>query len=114
MQWAVVSVVLGLPLMTFHVTLGQYLGCGVLDMWVISPIFQVSGRGEGYGGRGWVEGLADILGEWEGCGVVVGGGVIKCRGQVGCRRKVIVISSIRNRRYSCDYISIVRYTPGRG
>lgn len=39
-QWVVVSAVLGLPLMTFHVTLGQYLGCGVLDMWVISPIFQ--------------------------------------------------------------------------
>ncbi|XP_069177656.1 uncharacterized protein bdg [Procambarus clarkii] len=39
-QWVVVSAVLGLPLMTFHVTVGQYLGAGVVDMWRISPIFQ--------------------------------------------------------------------------
>ncbi|KAK4311260.1 hypothetical protein Pmani_017219 [Petrolisthes manimaculis] len=39
-QWCVVSAVLGLPLMTFHVTLGQYLGAGVVDMWVLSPVFQ--------------------------------------------------------------------------
>ncbi|XP_042868176.1 uncharacterized protein LOC122250686 [Penaeus japonicus] len=39
-QWGVVSLVLGLPLMTFHMTVGQYLGAGVVDMWRISPIFQ--------------------------------------------------------------------------
>ncbi|XP_042224187.1 uncharacterized protein LOC121868015 [Homarus americanus] len=39
-QWVVVSMVLGLPLMTFHMTVGQYLGAGVVDMWRISPIFQ--------------------------------------------------------------------------
>ncbi|XP_071535034.1 uncharacterized protein bdg [Panulirus ornatus] len=39
-QWLVVSAVLGLPLMTFHATVGQYLGAGVVDMWKISPIFQ--------------------------------------------------------------------------
>lgn len=39
-QWVVISFVLGLPLMTFHVTVGQYLGAGVVDMWRISPIFQ--------------------------------------------------------------------------
>ncbi|CAL4082591.1 unnamed protein product [Meganyctiphanes norvegica] len=39
-QWVLVSIVLGLPLMTFHVTVGKYLGAGVIDMWRISPIFQ--------------------------------------------------------------------------
>ncbi|KAK7083369.1 hypothetical protein SK128_004192 [Halocaridina rubra] len=39
-QWLIISLVLGLPLMTFHVTIGQYLGSGVIDMWRISPIFQ--------------------------------------------------------------------------
>ncbi|CAB0020938.1 unnamed protein product, partial [Nesidiocoris tenuis] len=34
------SVIMGIPLFTFHVALGQLLGTGTMDMWKISPIFQ--------------------------------------------------------------------------
>ncbi|KAG8233176.1 hypothetical protein J437_LFUL008939 [Ladona fulva] len=34
------SLLFGLPLYSFHVSIGQYLGAGVIDMWRISPVFQ--------------------------------------------------------------------------
>lgn len=40
-QWVILSFVIGLPLMTFHSSIGQAIGGSVIDMWVISPIFQV-------------------------------------------------------------------------
>lgn len=39
-QFIVMSLVLGIPLFTFHVSLGQLLSSGAMDMWRISPIFQ--------------------------------------------------------------------------
>ncbi|XP_066909040.1 sodium-dependent transporter bedraggled isoform X2 [Halyomorpha halys] len=39
-QFLVMSLILGIPLFTFHVSLGQLLGSGAMDMWRISPIFQ--------------------------------------------------------------------------
>lgn len=39
-QFLLLSLCFGIPLMTFHVSLGQYLGSGVIDMWRISPIHQ--------------------------------------------------------------------------
>ncbi|BET01002.1 transporter [Nesidiocoris tenuis] len=39
-QFLVMSVIMGIPLFTFHVALGQLLGTGTMDMWKISPIFQ--------------------------------------------------------------------------
>jgi len=41
-QFFFLSFVIGLPLLTFHMSIGQYLSAGVIDMWKISPIFQVS------------------------------------------------------------------------
>lgn len=35
------SLLVGVPLFTFHSSLGQLLGAGVMDMWRISPIFKV-------------------------------------------------------------------------
>ncbi len=39
-QFLLLSLFLGIPAMSFFVTLGQFLGSGVIDMWRISPIFQ--------------------------------------------------------------------------
>ena len=41
-QFLLLSLFLGIPAMAFYVCLGQYLGSGTVDMWRISPIFQVS------------------------------------------------------------------------
>ncbi|XP_014258798.1 sodium- and chloride-dependent glycine transporter 1 isoform X2 [Cimex lectularius] len=40
LQFFLMSFILGIPLFTFHVSLGQLLGAGSMDMWKISPIFQ--------------------------------------------------------------------------
>ena len=40
-QFLLLSVCFGIPLMTFFMSTGQYLGSGLIDMWRISPIFQV-------------------------------------------------------------------------
>lgn len=42
LQFLVLSLLVGIPLFTFHSSLGQLLGAGVMDMWRISPIFKVS------------------------------------------------------------------------
>jgi len=42
LQFLVLSLLVGVPLFTFHSSLGQLLGAGVMDMWRISPIFKVS------------------------------------------------------------------------
>ncbi|XP_037082429.1 sodium- and chloride-dependent neutral and basic amino acid transporter B(0+)-like, partial [Pollicipes pollicipes] len=39
-QFFILSLLVGMPLMTLHMTLGQYIGSGVVDMWRISPIFK--------------------------------------------------------------------------
>ncbi|RZF39999.1 hypothetical protein LSTR_LSTR002402 [Laodelphax striatellus] len=39
-QFIVMSLLLGIPLFTFHLSLGQLLASGTMDMWKISPIFQ--------------------------------------------------------------------------
>ena len=39
-QFLLLSLCFGIPMMAFYVCLGQYLGSGVVDMWRISPIFQ--------------------------------------------------------------------------
>ncbi|XP_073990606.1 sodium-dependent transporter bedraggled isoform X2 [Rhodnius prolixus] len=39
-QFFFMSLILGIPLFTFHVSIGQLLGAGTMDMWKISPIFQ--------------------------------------------------------------------------
>jgi solute carrier family 6 (neurotransmitter transporter) len=39
-QFFILSMVLGLPLFTLQLCLGQQLGAGVVDMWRISPLFQ--------------------------------------------------------------------------
>lgn len=44
-QWVILSFVLGVPLLTFHMSLGQYLHAGIVGMWKISPIFQGIGVG---------------------------------------------------------------------
>jgi hypothetical protein len=41
-QFLFLTLVIGIPLFTLHTCLGQCLGAGVMDMWHISPIFQVS------------------------------------------------------------------------
>lgn len=38
-QFMVLSLVLGIPLLTLQVCLGQRLAAGAVDMWRISPIF---------------------------------------------------------------------------
>ncbi|XP_026813094.1 uncharacterized protein LOC113553769 isoform X2 [Rhopalosiphum maidis] len=40
LQFLVLSLLVGIPLFTFHSSLGQLLGAGVMDMWRISPIFK--------------------------------------------------------------------------
>lgn len=40
LQFVIMSLVLGLPLFTLQMCLGQQLGAGVIDMWRISPLFQ--------------------------------------------------------------------------
>ncbi|CAG7659297.1 unnamed protein product [Allacma fusca] len=44
-QFLILSLVFGIPLFTFHMSLGQYLSSGIIDMWRISPIFQGIGIG---------------------------------------------------------------------
>ncbi|XP_071444051.1 sodium-dependent transporter bedraggled isoform X2 [Hetaerina americana] len=39
-QFIILSLIFGIPLYAFHVSVGQYLGAGVIDMWKISPVFQ--------------------------------------------------------------------------
>lgn len=39
-QFLILSLVLGIPLLTLHVCLGQRLAAGSVDMWKISPLFQ--------------------------------------------------------------------------
>ena len=41
-QFLLLSLCFGIPLLTFFISCGQYLGSGLIDMWRISPIFQVS------------------------------------------------------------------------
>ena len=41
LQFLLLSILFGIPLFVFHVSLGQYLGSGVIDVWRISPIHQV-------------------------------------------------------------------------
>ena len=41
-QFLVLTVLIGIPMFTFHISLGQLLGTGVLNMWHISPICKVS------------------------------------------------------------------------
>ena len=41
-QFLLLSLLFGIPLFLFFVSTGQYLGSGIIDMWRISPIFQVS------------------------------------------------------------------------
>ncbi|KAF5295940.1 hypothetical protein FQA39_LY12712 [Lamprigera yunnana] len=40
LQFFLLSIVMGLPLFTLQLCLGQQLGAGVIDMWKISPLFQ--------------------------------------------------------------------------
>ncbi|KAK0084679.1 hypothetical protein PV325_006589 [Microctonus aethiopoides] len=39
-QFLILSLILGIPLFTFHVCLGQRLAAGAVDMWKISPVFR--------------------------------------------------------------------------
>ncbi|KAF2356184.1 Sodium:neurotransmitter symporter, partial [Trinorchestia longiramus] len=39
-QWLIISLVLGVPLLTLHVALGQHTGLGALQLWKVAPIFQ--------------------------------------------------------------------------
>lgn len=39
-QFLLLSICFGIPLLAFHVSLGQYTGSGVIDVWRISPIHQ--------------------------------------------------------------------------
>jgi len=39
-QFLLLSLCFGIPLLTFFLSTGQYLGSGLIDMWRISPIFQ--------------------------------------------------------------------------
>lgn len=45
LQFLMLSLLLGVPLLAFHAALGQTLGAGPVDMWKISPLFQVSSTG---------------------------------------------------------------------
>ncbi|GLG97785.1 Sodium-dependent nutrient amino acid transporter 1 [Gryllus bimaculatus] len=40
LQFLFLTLVLGIPLYTFHSSIGQFLASGVMDMWKISPVFQ--------------------------------------------------------------------------
>ena len=40
-QFLLLSLCFGIPLLTFFLSTGQYLGSGLIDMWRISPVFQV-------------------------------------------------------------------------
>jgi hypothetical protein len=48
-QFLLLTLVIGIPLFTLHTCLGQCLAAGVMDMWRISPIFQVSSVGAKFG-----------------------------------------------------------------
>jgi solute carrier family 6 (neurotransmitter transporter) len=41
LQFLLLSFCFGIPLFVLFCSLGQYLGSGLIDMWRISPIFQV-------------------------------------------------------------------------
>ena len=41
-QFLLLSLCFGIPLLTFFLSTGQYLGSGLIDMWRISPVFQVT------------------------------------------------------------------------
>ena len=43
LQFLFLSLIFGIPLLTFHMSIGQYLSSGIIDMWKISPIFKVGG-----------------------------------------------------------------------
>ena len=43
-QFLLLSLCFGIPLLTFFISCGQYLGSGLIDMWRVSPIFQVRPR----------------------------------------------------------------------
>ncbi|XP_075227667.1 sodium-dependent transporter bedraggled isoform X2 [Lycorma delicatula] len=40
LQFLIMSLIFGIPLFTLHISLGQLLTAGTVDMWRISPIFQ--------------------------------------------------------------------------
>ena len=40
-QFLLLTLLFGIPLLLFFISTGQYLGSGIIDMWRISPIFQV-------------------------------------------------------------------------
>lgn len=40
LQFLMLTVLFGLPMVSFHMSAGQYLGMGSMDMWKVSPIFQ--------------------------------------------------------------------------
>lgn len=40
LQFVILSILIGIPLFTLQLCLGQQLGAGVIDMWRISPLFQ--------------------------------------------------------------------------
>ena len=40
-QFLLLSLIFGIPLLAMFASLGQYLGSGLIDMWRISPIFLV-------------------------------------------------------------------------
>lgn len=40
LQFIILSILIGIPLFTLQLCLGQQLGAGVIDMWRISPLFQ--------------------------------------------------------------------------
>jgi solute carrier family 6 (neurotransmitter transporter) len=52
-QFLLLMLVSGIPLFTLHTCLGQCLAAGVMDMWRISPIFQVSSVGAKLGLSFW-------------------------------------------------------------
>jgi solute carrier family 6 (neurotransmitter transporter) len=48
LQFLLLSFCFGIPLFTLFCSMGQYLGSGLIDMWRISPIFQVTGGSASY------------------------------------------------------------------
>ncbi|GAB6032273.1 hypothetical protein CHUAL_010913 [Chamberlinius hualienensis] len=39
LQFLMLTVIFGLPMLSFQMSAGQYIGSGVMDMWKVSPIF---------------------------------------------------------------------------
>ncbi|XP_026686162.1 sodium-dependent neutral amino acid transporter B(0)AT1-like [Diaphorina citri] len=39
-QFIILSLIVGIPLFAFHVSLGQLLAKGCIQMWIISPVFK--------------------------------------------------------------------------